>query len=161
MKPAFEPPHSRKAPCPCGSGRKYKHCHGAHPKPWLRLNRRWLGWAVGAAVVAVVGGAILSQRSDDLLPASGGRLGFPLFGDGGGGFGGTGYASIDGVDMSGLSEEERAKVIRTANAQRCTCGCRMTLVQCINTDRTCPLRARNFRRARQLVARAGGSGSTR
>jgi preprotein translocase subunit SecA len=24
-----EPPVSRNAPCPCGSGRKYKHCHGA------------------------------------------------------------------------------------------------------------------------------------
>ena len=23
------PPVSRNAPCPCGSGRKYKHCHGA------------------------------------------------------------------------------------------------------------------------------------
>ena len=22
-------PDSRNAPCPCGSGRKYKHCHGA------------------------------------------------------------------------------------------------------------------------------------
>jgi preprotein translocase subunit SecA len=22
------PPVSRNAPCPCGSGRKYKHCHG-------------------------------------------------------------------------------------------------------------------------------------
>ncbi|MCJ8189944.1 preprotein translocase subunit SecA [Sphingomicrobium aestuariivivum] len=25
----FTPPSSRNAPCPCGSGRKYKHCHGA------------------------------------------------------------------------------------------------------------------------------------
>ncbi|WP_343347280.1 preprotein translocase subunit SecA [Sphingomicrobium sp. XHP0239] len=25
----FTPPASRNAPCPCGSGRKYKHCHGA------------------------------------------------------------------------------------------------------------------------------------
>jgi preprotein translocase subunit SecA len=25
----MEPPLSRNAPCPCGSGRKYKHCHGA------------------------------------------------------------------------------------------------------------------------------------
>ncbi|MGE0179444.1 MAG: SEC-C metal-binding domain-containing protein, partial [Sphingomonas sp.] len=25
---AVEPPTSRNAPCPCGSGRKYKHCHG-------------------------------------------------------------------------------------------------------------------------------------
>jgi preprotein translocase subunit SecA len=23
------PPESRNAPCPCGSGRKFKHCHGA------------------------------------------------------------------------------------------------------------------------------------
>jgi len=22
-------PESRNAPCPCGSGRKFKHCHGA------------------------------------------------------------------------------------------------------------------------------------
>lgn len=26
---AIEAPSSRNAPCPCGSGRKYKHCHGA------------------------------------------------------------------------------------------------------------------------------------
>ncbi|HEY1146904.1 MAG TPA: SEC-C metal-binding domain-containing protein, partial [Allosphingosinicella sp.] len=25
----FTPPESRNSPCPCGSGRKYKHCHGA------------------------------------------------------------------------------------------------------------------------------------
>jgi preprotein translocase subunit SecA len=25
---AEQPPVSRNAPCPCGSGRKYKHCHG-------------------------------------------------------------------------------------------------------------------------------------
>ncbi|MCJ7422302.1 preprotein translocase subunit SecA [Sphingomicrobium astaxanthinifaciens] len=25
----FTPPASRNSPCPCGSGRKYKHCHGA------------------------------------------------------------------------------------------------------------------------------------
>ncbi len=26
---AVPAPSSRNAPCPCGSGRKYKHCHGA------------------------------------------------------------------------------------------------------------------------------------
>ncbi len=25
---AIIPPHSRNDPCPCGSGKKYKHCHG-------------------------------------------------------------------------------------------------------------------------------------
>jgi uncharacterized protein YecA (UPF0149 family) len=25
----MKPPASRNAPCPCGSGRRYKECHGA------------------------------------------------------------------------------------------------------------------------------------
>ena len=111
---------------------------------------------MGAGVVVVViGGIILRERADSPSSASGGGLGVPLFGDGGDGLGGTGYASIDGVDMSGLNDAQRGNVMRTANAQRCTCGCNMTLAQCINTDTTCPLRGRNFQRARQLVARAG------
>jgi preprotein translocase subunit SecA len=28
MVEELEQPISRNAPCPCGSGRKYKHCHG-------------------------------------------------------------------------------------------------------------------------------------
>ena len=28
--PAFDPNLSRNAPCPCGSGQRYKHCHGAN-----------------------------------------------------------------------------------------------------------------------------------
>ena len=33
--PSFTPPATRNAPCPCGSGRRYKDCHGAlaEPKP--------------------------------------------------------------------------------------------------------------------------------
>jgi preprotein translocase subunit SecA len=29
MPEGAEPPESRNALCPCGSGRKFKHCHGA------------------------------------------------------------------------------------------------------------------------------------
>ena len=29
MPEGTDAPESRNAPCPCGSGRKYKHCHGA------------------------------------------------------------------------------------------------------------------------------------
>ncbi len=29
MTGTVPPPESRNSPCPCGSGRKYKHCHGA------------------------------------------------------------------------------------------------------------------------------------
>jgi hypothetical protein len=28
--PAFDPNLSRNAPCPCGSGQRYKHCHGSN-----------------------------------------------------------------------------------------------------------------------------------
>ena len=31
--PPFTPPASRNAPCPCGSGRRYKDCHGALTTP--------------------------------------------------------------------------------------------------------------------------------
>ncbi|MBI2248206.1 MAG: SEC-C domain-containing protein [Armatimonadetes bacterium] len=153
MKPAFEPPRSRKLPCPCGSGRKYKHCHGAEPKPVAHPKRRRLGWAIGGAVVAAVAFLVIGQRGGSRSASSGG-LGFPIFGDGAGTIGGTGYASIDGVDMSALSDAQRGVVMSTANAERCPCGCRMTLAQCINTDRACPLRAGHFQRARQLVAQA-------
>jgi len=153
MSSAFEPPQSRKAPCPCGSGKKYKHCHGAHSKSRTSPNRQWLGWVVGVAVVMSVGGIILWQRDESQLPASVERLGFPLLGgDGNGGFNGSGYASIDAVDMSSLSEAQRVNVMRTANTQRCTCGCNMTLARCINTDTTCPLRGKNLKWAKQLVS---------
>ncbi|MBI3021686.1 MAG: SEC-C domain-containing protein [Candidatus Omnitrophica bacterium] len=148
----FEPPRSRKLPCPCGSGRKYKHCHGAQPKPRARPNRRWLGWAVGTAVVVVIGWVVVGQRASAPPPSSGG-LGYSLFREGSGSVGGT-YASIDGVDMSSLNETQRGAVMQRANAERCPCGCGMTLAQCINTDRACPLRAGHFQRARQLVAQA-------
>jgi len=29
-RPAFDPNLSRNAPCPCGSGQRYKHCHGSN-----------------------------------------------------------------------------------------------------------------------------------
>jgi len=118
----------------------------------MRPKRRWIGWAVGAVVVAVIGGIVIGQRAN--APQSSGGLGFPLFREESGGFGATGYASIDGVDMSSLNETQRVAVMQKANTERCTCGCRMTLVQCINTDRACPIRSVHFQRARQLVAQA-------
>lgn len=30
----IDPEPSRNSPCQCGSGRRYKHCHGAFPLPW-------------------------------------------------------------------------------------------------------------------------------
>ena len=72
-----------------------------------------------------------------------------------GGGGPTAYETIKEVDLSGLPEPQRAQVLRTANTERCPCGCQMTLAQCLNTDATCPIRSNHLARVRQLVAEAG------
>lgn len=157
MSEPVQPPYSRRAPCPCGSGKKYKRCCGVIPKHDIRPKSRRFVWIVGSAIVFVIGGIVMAQQNrtpqssqDSTQPKT---FGFPLFGrSGGGSFGGTNFSQIDGVDMSILNEEQKNEVMRKANSQRCTCGCRMTLAQCINTDSTCPLRGRNFQRARQLVS---------
>jgi hypothetical protein len=33
MNAPFAPPKSRNDPCPCGSGKRYKHCHGSETPP--------------------------------------------------------------------------------------------------------------------------------
>jgi hypothetical protein len=46
----------RNDPCPCGSGRKYKHCHATKADamtPWQRVG-------IGLLVAAVVGGLALA-----------------------------------------------------------------------------------------------------
>src|ERR1700686_2356064 len=35
--PSMQPPPSRIAPCPCGSGKRYKECHGAVLAPGLSV----------------------------------------------------------------------------------------------------------------------------
>src|SRR5258706_6176297 len=35
--PSMQPPPSRIAPCPCGSGKRYKECHGAVSAPGLSV----------------------------------------------------------------------------------------------------------------------------
>jgi len=59
---ALAPPAGRNAPCPCGSGKKYKNCHErgdlaarAEDNPWRRL----LHYAAGLAGIGVVAFAVL------------------------------------------------------------------------------------------------------
>jgi len=147
----MKPSPLRNAPCPCGSGKKYKRCHGASVVP-KRGKPTWLVIVVTVVSTAVVIGVVIKQRGNAPKPSStfspafyGGRRSAPEV---------KSYLSMSGVDFSGLSEAQRAQVMKTANRELCTCGCRMTLAQCINTDLTCPLRSRTFERARQLVAQA-------
>jgi len=46
---------------------------------------------------------------------------------------------IDGVDVSALGAEQLEYFVRSANAQRCTCGCGYTLAACRRFDTTCPI----------------------
>src|ERR1700682_5873918 len=54
-----------------------------------------------------------------------------------------GEAEIKVVDFSGLDAKQKRGALEAANAARCTCGCGMTLAQCVATDSTCPIREGN------------------
>jgi len=60
------------------------------------------------------------------------------------------------VDFSALSAKGRRTALEAANRVRCTCGCGMTLAQCVATDSTCPLRERNIGRIEVMVEEAKG-----
>ena len=47
--------------------------------------------------------------------------------------------------------------LTAANTARCTCGCGMTLAQCVSTDMTCPLRESNIQSIRAMVRAADKS----
>ena len=56
----------RNDPCPCGSGKKYKHCH--ETDAGTLTNRQKLGLVIVAA--AVIGGLLLAftNREDQVRP---------------------------------------------------------------------------------------------
>ena len=60
-----------------------------------------------------------------------------------------GEAEIKVVDFSGLDAAQKRSALEAANAARCTCGCGMTLAQCVATDSTCPIREDNVAQIRQ------------
>ncbi|MCQ9205730.1 MAG: SEC-C metal-binding domain-containing protein [Omnitrophica bacterium] len=137
---------SRNAPCPCGSGKKYKSCCALKEdrrRHWLNSFFRWIG---GAAVVFLII-YIISQIS-----SRGTSVGYQrnlnkgsqrnsYYTD----------ADIDDVDFSELSAEQKERVLNKANNLQCTCGCRMTLAECVAIDSTCPLRGSNIERISDLL----------
>ena len=58
------------------------------------------------------------------------------------------------VDFSSLTDTQKRTALREANAARCTCGCGMTLAQCVSTDMTCPVRTPNIERIKTIVQNA-------
>jgi hypothetical protein len=49
------------------------------------------------------------------------------------------YSTLPGVDLSDLSSEQRAAILKRLNAQRCPCGCMRTVASCRNHHGGCNL----------------------
>ena len=58
------------------------------------------------------------------------------------------------IDFSNLDSKAKRTALEAANTARCTCGCGMTLAQCVATDSTCPLRVGNIDKIKGMVAEA-------
>jgi hypothetical protein len=65
-----------------------------------------------------------------------------------------GEADLQGVSFAALDPDRKQRVLEEANRARCTCGCGMTLAQCVATDMTCPIRSDNLTRIRGMVDQA-------
>src|SRR5438128_642639 len=63
-------------------------------------------------------------------------------------------ADIRVVDFSSLSSSEKRTALEAANRARCSCGCGMTVAQCVATDSTCPIRDRNIESIKTMVREA-------
>ena len=121
-------------PCPCGSGKKYRECcaqRDERRRKDVRRSKQILKWAGGLAALALII-YLVSQAS-----------GVPFDED-----------AIGVVDFSALSGPQKRIALQTANGARCTCGCGMTLAQCVATDSTCPVRSDNIDRIKDMVAKA-------
>jgi len=49
----------------------------------------------------------------------------------------TAFKKIPTIDLSGFTEEQQATILKRANAEKCDCGCKMTVAECRNDDQTC------------------------
>ena len=48
-------------------------------------------------------------------------------------------AQIPGVDLSTLSSATQMEALKQLNTEKCTCGCGLTVAQCLVDDRTCTI----------------------
>ena len=65
---------------------------------------------------------------------------------------------LPAIDFTSLNADQKRAALVEANADRCTCGCRMTLAQCVATDMTCPVRTGNITKIRGMVQKALNAG---
>ena len=68
---------------------------------------------------------------------------------------------LTAIDFTSLNNDQKHAALVEANTGRCSCGCGMTLAQCVATDMTCPIRTDNITKIRAMVQKAlhAGGGS--
>ena len=71
-----------------------------------------------------------------------------------------GERQLTAIDFTSLNSDQKRAALVEANAERCTCGCGMTLAQCVATDMTCPVREGNITKIRGMVQKALSSGGS-
>ncbi|MCH7761222.1 SEC-C domain-containing protein [candidate division TA06 bacterium] len=148
---------SRNDPCPCGSGRKYKNCHGYKKGGQPTSSRRPLWIILGILALGGIGfgGYRLFNRPVQSISPTGGPLGFDPFSTTTPTPAGY-YSDIPGVILIALSEGQKKTVLDRANREICNCGCNLTLASCIITDPGCPLVADHKSKIQSYVTQARG-----
>ena len=149
-KQAREKP-GRNQLCPCGSGKKYKQCCA------LKEGRSWVNHPRGKAVIGVAGFSIAILLGYSIAQMGGSGTGqprstsrtlqsAPYYTD----------ANIPEVDFSALNEDQKKPILDDINGEYCSCGCSLTLAQCVVTDSTCPIRNTNIAKIQSEVNKALG-----
>lgn len=113
----------RNAICPCGSGRKFKNCHGA------TTARNWHLWAVVALFVVGFVAFLAFAVTDGKEPESPTRAA-----SGAGKV--TDYAVVPGLERV-TDAGTRNQMVKHLNHTSCPCDCNMTIAECRNIDPTC------------------------
>lgn len=113
---------------------KVKPRHGARN----RLLRRVKSLVITIAVLAAIGGVIYGLARTASIAYN--------------------ERDLTAIDFTSLNTEQKRAALVDANADRCTCGCGMTLAQCVATDMTCPVRTGNITKIREMVQKALNSG---
>jgi thiol-disulfide isomerase/thioredoxin len=65
---------------------------------------------------------------------------------------------LPGVDLAGLTPEQKKKALHRLNAESCTCGCMLTLSQCRVNDTECPVSGKLAAQVVKEVVRGGKPG---
>lgn len=102
-----------------------------------RLIRRVKSVAITLGVLAAIGGIIYGLSAPSIA---------------------YNERDLTDIDFTSLNAEQKRAALVEANADRCTCGCGMTLAQCVATDMSCPVRSGNITKIRGMVQKALNSG---